>query len=127
MAGCISLPLHFLFSLPVSMFDRLAPLSTIPLLQTQRASFPLHPSPSALFPQCLPRIAACGNPSLPEGPSSDTPTSRRLAPPSLPSLLGALGEHRPLPHPMIQRQTVVFFSFLVLNTETVKVCLVLSS
>lgn len=49
-AGCTHLPLHFFFSLPLSLFDRLAPPCTIPPLQTQRASFPLHLSPSRCSP-----------------------------------------------------------------------------
>ena len=103
------------------------PLSTIPPLQTQRASFPLHPAPRRYSPSACPASLPVEPLLLPRAPPQTPPPPEGRHPQVCQAYQGALGEHRPLPHPMIQRQTVVFFSFLVLNTETVKVCLVLSS
>lgn len=83
----------------------------------------LSPGPGSLaqLPHTHPTLLPAETFSLRSGPSQ-TPLS---PPPGVLSSWGTSGEHWPLPHPVLQRQS--FFSHLVLNTENVKVCLVLSS
>lgn len=79
-AGCTHLPLHFFFSLPLSLFDCLAPPLHDPTTADTKGLFPPPPQPLALFPHACPTSLPVETLLLPRAPPQTPPPPEGLHP-----------------------------------------------